>query len=272
MLKRNHRNIGVALLLLGSATLLFSCGEEEAAKSVSHETLMTEYGEEVTITKSENGQRAYVFQAPLFESYSLARTPYQEFREGIELVSYRRDTVDAVDVRLTANYAIYYPEKDLWEAKGNVVVRKFNGQEVYTQQLFWNAQTHRIYSNVDTRIVQEAGRGDMVVEGFESDDALVQPKFRRIKGRMLVNIEPTQPSDSVKQEAATDREPNRPTTPPDRTPVRRDATRPSFDDRTPQERPMVTPSQRKEIRRPKTRDIANQQLQQQEQKRRQSEE
>ena len=42
---------------------------------------------------------------------------------------------------LTANYAIYYENRKLWEAKGNVVVVKSDGKNLYTQQLFWNQQT-----------------------------------------------------------------------------------------------------------------------------------
>ena len=82
------------------------------------------------------------------------------------------------------------------------MVKKSNGQELYSQQLFWNAKTHRIWSNVDTKIVQEAGRGDMIVEGFESDESLKDWTFRRIKGRMLVNVEPTPVDDSDSGESA----------------------------------------------------------------------
>ena len=35
-------------------------------------------------------------------------------------------------------------------SKGNVVVEKSDGKTLYTQQLFWNARTKKIYSNVDS--------------------------------------------------------------------------------------------------------------------------
>ncbi|MEG2576720.1 MAG: SAM-dependent methyltransferase, partial [Glutamicibacter sp.] len=41
---------------------------------------------------------------------------------------------------------------------------------LYTQQLFWNAQTKKIYSNVDSKIVQSGGRDVFIGEGFESDE------------------------------------------------------------------------------------------------------
>ena len=108
---------------------------------------MTEYSEHLTMTNTENGRKSYVFTAPLVEGYSLAKEPYQEFRKGVDIVTYQKDSIGAVDATLTANYAIHYGNRKLWEAKGNVVVKKSNGQELYTQQLFWNEKTRRIWSN-----------------------------------------------------------------------------------------------------------------------------
>lgn len=101
----------------------------------------------------------------------------------------RLSTVDAV---LTANYAIYYENRKLWEAKGNVVVVKSDGKNLYTQQLFWNQQTKKIYSNVDSKIVQNDGRDVFIGEGFESDEEFKDWRFRRMKGRMEVEVKPTE--------------------------------------------------------------------------------
>ena len=202
MLRSIHRNTMVALLFAGSAILLFSCCHDAAPVEYHDEGLMTEYSENFVRTESENGRKAFIFKAPLVEGYAYAKEPYREFRKGVDMTTFHKDSADVVDTRLTANYAIYYENRDLWEAKGNVVVKKSNGQELYSQQLFWNAKTHRIWSNVDTKIVQEAGRGDMIVEGFESDESLKDWTFRRIKGRMLVNVEPTPVDDSDSGESA----------------------------------------------------------------------
>ena len=93
---------------------------------------------------------------------------------------------------LTANYAIYYENRKLWEAKGNVVVVKSDGKNLYTQQLFWNQQTKKIYSNVDSKIVQNDGRDVFIGEGFESDEEFKDWRFRRMKGRMEVEVKPTE--------------------------------------------------------------------------------
>ena len=79
----------VALSVVGSAILLFSCEREEEPESESRiEMMMTEYSENLSVVMSQNGRRSYHFKTPLLEGYSLAREPYREFPKGVETVSY----------------------------------------------------------------------------------------------------------------------------------------------------------------------------------------
>lgn len=196
------RCVKVALSMVGSAILLFSCdGRGETAAEDSPESLMTEYSENLSIVNSQNGRRSYHFVTPLLEGYTLAREPYREFRKGVKITTYQDDSLTSVDAELTANYAIYYINRDLWEAKGNVVVEKSDGKTLYTQQLFWNARTKRIYSNVDSKIVQNNGRDVFVGEGFESDEEFKDWRFRRMKGRMEVEMK--RQADSMTRDSVT---------------------------------------------------------------------
>ena len=186
----------VALSLMGSAILLFSCGNAEATTDgANNETLMTERSENLSILMSENGRRSYHFKTPLLEGYTLAADPYREFRKGIRITTYQSDSLSTVNAVLVANYAIYYENRELWEAKGDVVVEKADGTKLYTQQLFWNSKTGRIYSNVDSKIVK--GTDVFMGEGFESDEELKEWRFRRMSGKMFVNMEPTENPDST---------------------------------------------------------------------------
>ena len=201
MRKRLKRYAQVALSAAGSAILLFSCsGEKEESNSSAEEAMMTEYSENLSIVNSQNGRRSYHFVTPLLEGYTLAREPYREFRKGIRITTYQDDSLSSVDAVLTANYAIYYENRELWEAKGNVVVEKSDGKTLYTQQLFWNARTGKIYSNVDSKIVQNNGRDVFIGEGFESDEEFKDWRFRRMKGRMEVEMK--QRADSTAADSA----------------------------------------------------------------------
>lgn len=177
-----HRYIVVALSFVGSAIALFSCEEAKRvpADASSLDDFMTEYSEHLSMFQMENSAESYLFEAPLMEGYMMARDPYREFRKGIDITTYDEDSVGVVKATLRANYAIFYEKRKLWEAKGDVVVIQRDGRSLYTSQLFWNQATHRIYSNVDSKIVD----GDEIYycEGFESDESMKEWSYRKLKG------------------------------------------------------------------------------------------
>ena len=164
--------------------MLFSCKEEKKVADESLDTIMTEKSSNLTIVVSENGRKSYRFTTPLLEGYMLGRDPYREFRKGIKITTYQDDSLSTANATLESNYAIYYENRKLWEAKGNVRIVKHDGTRVYTQQLFWNSTTKRIYSNVDTKIV--TADDTHFTEGFDSDEDLVELNFRHWKGKMLM--------------------------------------------------------------------------------------
>ena len=210
----------LALLLAGSAVLLCACDGEAETENTSVETLMTEYSENRTVTVTENGRKSYCFTTPLLEGYTAGKEPYREFRKGVKIVTYYKDSSDVVDVTLTANYAIYYENRKLWEAKGNVVVIKSDGKELYTEQLFWNNITKKIYSNVDSKIVEP--EGEFFVTGFESDEEFRYWSSREMDGHMEVEFSPTAPEqpDSLAADSLTQPQ-KRPAPQPKTSPAKR---------------------------------------------------
>ena len=188
-----ERYMLVALSVAGSAILLIACGADNIDNDPPVDTILSEYSENVTIIKSKNGQRSLIFSAPLVEGYTLGQVPYREFREGVHVETFNDDAADSlstVDVILDADYAIYYENRQLWEARGNVVVQKMNEGRttLYTQQLFWNIETKRVYSNVDSKLVENGGRDVAYGDGFESDDRLDFPRWRKGRGMVTVNV------------------------------------------------------------------------------------
>ena len=195
-----YLSVALSLGVMGSAILLFSCGEAASVAAANEEARMTEYSESLSVVMSQNGRRSYHFETPLLEGYSQAREPYREFRRGIKITTYKDDSLSTVDAVLTSNYAIYYTDRELWEARGDVVVEKSDGKRLYTQQLFWNARTKKIYSNVDSKIVQSGGRDVFIGEGFESDEEFKDWRFRHMKGRMEVDVAPGEVQDKEEGE------------------------------------------------------------------------
>ena len=202
MLKERHITHIIALLVMGSAILLSSCGGNSSTEQESLDRIKTEESHDLTIVMSENGRRSYLFETPLLEGYMLGRDPYREFCKGISITTYQDDSLSTVNAVLVANYAIYYDKRRLWEAKGDVVVTKHDGTRLYTQQLFWNSATKRIYSNVDTRLVTDTD--ELIGEGFESDEEMNEPRFRRWKGKMQVDSNELRNGDKEGEEATDD--------------------------------------------------------------------
>lgn len=62
MLRSIQRYAQVALLIAGSAILLYSCDKESVAEEPNDEALMTEYSEHLTMTNTENGRKSYVLR------------------------------------------------------------------------------------------------------------------------------------------------------------------------------------------------------------------
>ncbi len=174
--------------------MLMSCKKTAAPQPIDEQTLMTMMSDTLTVEQSQNGVVKMRFSTPLMERYQLAKEPYMEFRRGVHVTTYDDSTMNAAST-LVADYAIFFEKRELWEAKGNVVVTNSDGQTLYTQQLFWNQKTHRVYSNVDSRITQ--GNDVFIGEGFESDDRFDKWSFRKFTGKLTVDTQPTQPADTT---------------------------------------------------------------------------
>lgn len=180
---------GVALVLVAAALSTVSCdGRKSVSTFVDTEKIMTEKSDSLTIISSLNGKQDYVFRAPLFENYGLAKEPYMEFRKGIVIETYN-DSTGVRESFLVADYAINFKNQQMWETKGNVFAENKDGQTLETQQLFWNQKTKRIYSNVDTRVTQPNGEVITGV-GFESDESMNDWVFRRVEGKVYIDADP----------------------------------------------------------------------------------
>lgn len=164
--------------------MLFSCSSESAVGNYNPETMLTQQSDTLTMLVSQNGVKSYRFYAPLMERYELAAEPYMEFRRGVDIITY--DSLGNVESTLKADYGISYEKRELWEARGNVVAEGEGGRTLYTQQLFWDQKTDRVYSNVDCMVRE--GEDYFVGEGFESDSDFKDWRFRNQTGRIHVDM------------------------------------------------------------------------------------
>lgn len=206
----------VALLLAWSATLLFSCGEAHQTEPANEELLISQSVDSMFSVTTSNGKKTRTFFTPMMEEYAFATVPFQEYRKGIEVISYN-DTTGMVSSHIVSDYALYWIDRDLWELKGNVVAKGENGRTLYTQQLTWDVKIKKIYSNVDSKI--EEGSDVFIGEGFEATEDFSRWTFRRLKGRVSVDTEPVKPGEQAAADSLSAPRTTLPTAPPEPQPA-----------------------------------------------------
>ncbi len=86
---------------------------------------------------------------------------------------------------MTANTAKYYEKKSLWEFNGDVEAKNLQGEIFRTEQMFWDENQKRIYSDKEISITQHTKIINGI--GFESNSSLTRYTIRRPTGIIPVN-------------------------------------------------------------------------------------
>ena len=130
---------------------------------------------------SENGQIAFVLNAPMMNTYYGDRS-YNDFPEGITVSSYTNGEKHST---LTANYAIREDFSERMEARGNVVIVDLVKHEsIYTEKIIWDQKHKRIFSDVEVTQIKADGTKNMG-DGFEADEKFTKYTIRNSRGEFL---------------------------------------------------------------------------------------
>ena len=169
--RSDKRSIAGSLVLL--AIVLCACVGKVERVEQSEDTgerkqlpvLMTD---SVTTLISDSGVTRYRIEAPQWLVYDKTEKPYQEFPKGIYLEQF--DTDLSVEASLKADYAYYDEQAQVWTLRGNVHSLNRKGEQFDTQELIWNQQMHRVFSDSVIHITREKS----IIEGvgFESNEEL----------------------------------------------------------------------------------------------------
>lgn len=176
--------------LLVFCAIVVGCGDKKVKPRVEDpEKEPTQVSRDLISTESRDGVRSYRMTTPVMKRYELAKEPFSEFEQGIHVETFN-DTTHLVEADLVADYAHFNEKQELWEARGNVVGRNVSGDKtLYTEQLFWDQKSDRIYTDKVARV--EDGKSVYVGTGFESDGAFKQWTFRSSRGQMEVKQDST---------------------------------------------------------------------------------
>ncbi len=175
-----HRISALVPTLLVGTILLLSCKNDiEVVNALAErDKVPSLIAKNIELIYTENGNLRMRVLAPETQSFQYAEEPYNEFPKGITV--FRYDDSMKIESTITANYAIFYEAKELWNAKYDVVAQNRIGQILNTEQLFWDQKSKKIYSDDMVKITS----GDDVIfgEGFDSDENFNDWVIRKISG------------------------------------------------------------------------------------------
>ena len=164
----------------------FSCGNDikEVQDFLADKNLPVGVAKNVHLIHTDSGAVKNRLITPLLNDFSNRKThPYQEFPAGIQIVNFDQNKDS---VTLTANYCRSYAKTGISEVKGNVIVINHKDQtKLYTEQLFWDQNTHYIYTEKAFKLIT---RTDTIKgKGFESNEDLSKVIMKDISGAIYVN-------------------------------------------------------------------------------------
>ena len=191
-----------AVLSWIAATLLCGCGQEQkryvpnVGDGMTTPTMATS---DVSTLISDSGYTRYHLTAPAWLMFEDAEEPFWRFPEGLELQQYDLEMQPSANV--VCDSAIYCSRKRLWQLDGNVVMVNTEADSFLTQQLFWDQNARKIYSDSFIHIV----RTDRIIEGygFESDQSMLYYTVNRPTAILPVE-RPEKESSAAADTAATD--------------------------------------------------------------------
>ncbi len=156
------------------------------------EDLPIQTGKNFETFYSDSAKLQVIFMAPKVERYLKKgdEDGYYEFTEGVEIRFF--DKHEKLEAILTANYAKYWEEQALGMARDSVVMRNIiTGEQLNTEELFWDRNKSLIYSKVFTKITNNDGvyYGE---GGFEADQDFKNYKLIGSSGTVKVQDEELQ--------------------------------------------------------------------------------
>lgn len=175
--------------ITASAVVLFSfsCTNDvnEVKQITSSEELPLEVQEDLTLSYSDSTFVRLELKAALAENYPQIEDPQRRFPKGIDVKFF--DSFGRETTRLKANKATQYVNSNLWHARGDVVVVNKKGEQLNTEELYWDQGKERIYSEVQVKITTD--KEVIWGEGFEADQSFNNYTINKITGQIAIEDE-----------------------------------------------------------------------------------
>lgn len=157
----------------------------EMVKALTNELDLPDLsGFNIELTFTDSGILKGRITAPEVHQYLRREEPYYEFPQGMKTVFY--DASGRPKSFIQAKYAIFYENRQLWEARNQVVAESpSEGKKLETEHMFWNQREKKVYSDNFTKMTNPNGvfTGEY---GFEAQEDLSHWELKGLKGKVNV--------------------------------------------------------------------------------------
>jgi len=155
----------IVLILIGA--MFFSCENDltviDSLKVDENSPVESSYN--VNLEYTDSGKVLMVLKSPEINRF-VATDEFLEMPQGMEMEFY--DSLGNVKSTITANYSINYIKKKIMKAENNVIATNSKGQKLLTEELIWDQNTHKIYTDKKVKVISE----DKILfgDGLTSDE------------------------------------------------------------------------------------------------------
>lgn len=187
------------VLSLFMILLFISCRNEtkdQVTFVFDKETIPIINTDSVTMLISDSGMVKYKVITKTWKMFDEASEPFWLFPDKLYLEQY--DSLFNTVVTLRADTVWRYISDNLWKMRGNVFIRNFQNKTFESEEIFWDQQKQRIYSNKPVTI-KSPNEATIIADDFESNQQMTQIKMKNVKAPELYLNEDEKNENSEKQ-------------------------------------------------------------------------
>ena len=182
---KHRKKIFQSIVSISLVAVLFSCSNNanQVRDFLTAKNLPIGVVKNIHHLYKDSGRTTSKLISPLLKDYSnRVEHPYNEFPEGIKIVSYENQGKDSVTI--IGDYALTYFKTQISVIIGHVlVINHKEKSQLATEELFWDQNTDYFYSEKSFTLTTLTDTINGV--GFESKKDLSKHLAKRVTGKLL---------------------------------------------------------------------------------------
>lgn len=136
------------------------------------------------ITYTLDGKLVSQIKASLIQQYPGDSITGPELKLNQGFVALFYDSLEMLSSQISADRGVWYKQKELMEAYGNVVAYSVDGDTLFTEELFWNQDSSIIYTNAPVKIKKP--NATIYGNGLVADQEFKSYVIKSITGQVAI--------------------------------------------------------------------------------------